>query len=199
MAVTGVVLTGWAVLHMIGNLLVFAGPDTINRYGALLHGSPILWVQRIVLGAALVGHVLSAIALTRWSRRARPTGYDAREDEATTFASRTMRYGGALLFLFVVYHVLHIYGVGHADYRPGDVYHNVVAGFRVPPVVLIYCAASLVLGLHLWHGAWSFFQSLGLARAGARRRLRLFATSVAGLLTAGFLLPAVAVVLGLLD
>lgn len=180
MAVTGVVLFGFVVGHFIGNLTLYLGPDAINHYSlflhTFLHGGGI-WLARAVLLACAVLHVWSATSLTLTSWRARPEKYRLWKAKDSTYASRTMRWGGVILFAFIVFHILHLtFGRFHPDYIPGDVYHNVVAGFQVWPVSLFYIVAMALLGLHLDHGVWSMCQTLGLthprykrwARAGAR-------------------------------
>ncbi len=186
MAVTGVVLVGFVIGHMIGNLQVFLGPEALNHYGELLrelgHGGAI-WVVRGGLLAAVGLHIWAATALTLGSWAARPLGYRRRQHwTESTYASRTMRWGGPILLIFIVYHLLHFTtGTAHGDFVAGDVYHNVVAGFSVPWVSGFYIFAQLVLGLHLYHGVWSMLQTLGLSHASydsLRMALALFVTVI---------------------
>jgi succinate dehydrogenase / fumarate reductase cytochrome b subunit len=167
MAVTGAILFGFVLVHMLGNLQVYLGPEALNHYGVflreLLHGTGI-WIARAVLLAAVVLHIWSATSLTLDSRRARPDGYRQQKWKESTYASRTMRWGGVILLLFVIYHLLHFTtGTVHQSFIEGDVYHNFVSGFRVVPVSLFYIFAMLALGLHLRHGVWSMFQTLGVS------------------------------------
>jgi succinate dehydrogenase / fumarate reductase cytochrome b subunit len=173
MAVTGLILFGFVLVHMIGNLKVYLGAEHMNEYGHFLRtvGAPavpeggLLWIARLVLLAAVVLHIHAAYAVTRMSHAARPRDYRDRKVVAASYASRTMRWGGVIILLFVIYHLLHFtIGVRVAphDFVPGDPYHNFVAGFRVWWVSAFYIIANLALGLHLYHGVWSLFNSLGL-------------------------------------
>ena len=166
MAVTGIVLFGFVVGHMIGNLQVYLGPAALNHYGEVLrelgHGGAI-WVVRAVLLTAVGLHVWAAVTLALENRAARPERYRRLRYAASDYASRTMIWSGPLLAAFVVYHLLHLtVGSVHHSFVPGDVYHNVVAGFRVWPVAAFYIACMLALGLHMYHGVWSMLQTLGL-------------------------------------
>lgn len=184
MAATGFVLFGYVVGHMSGNLLVFAGPEALNKYGAFLHevGHGLgIWLARAGLLASVVIHVWAAASLTIESRAARPVAYRVWTPRESSYASRTMRWSGVIVGLFVVYHLLHFTtGTVHGSFVPGDVYHNVIAGFRVWPVSAFYILAMLALGLHLFHGVWSMLQTLGLSHP-RYDRLRVLA---AGLFTA---------------
>ena len=167
MAVTGAILFGFVMVHMLGNLQVYLGPEPINNYGVFLrqalHGTGI-WIARAILLAAVLLHIWSATSLTLDSRRARPDGYRQQKWKESTYASRTMRWGGVILLLFIIYHLLHFTtGTVHQSFIEGDVYHNFVAGFRSVPVSLFYIFAMLALGLHLRHGVWSMFQTLGVS------------------------------------
>jgi succinate dehydrogenase / fumarate reductase cytochrome b subunit len=167
MAVTGVVLVGFVVAHMSGNLLVYVGPAAMNEYSEFLHhflhGAG-LWIARAVLLLAVALHIWAAVSLTLESKAARPEGYRMKEARESTYASRTMVWSGPILLLFIVYHLLHLTtGTVHPEFVPGDVYRNFVNGFRVVPTSLFYILAMLALGLHLYHGIWSMLQSLGLS------------------------------------
>ena len=187
MAVTGLILFGFILVHLVGNLTLFISPEAINAYGAflrtLLHGSA-LWIARAVLLAAVVLHIWSATSLTLDSWAARPKGYKRWTAKDSTYASRTMRWGGVILFAFIVFHILHLtLGRLHPDYRPGDVYHNVVAGFQVWPVSVFYVVSMVLLALHLDHGVWSMCQTLGLTAhprytRWARQAARAFAVLI---------------------
>jgi succinate dehydrogenase / fumarate reductase cytochrome b subunit len=167
MAVTGVVLVGFVVAHMAGNLQLYLGPEAMNAYGHALreiaHGAG-LWVARGVLLACVVLHIWAATSLTLQSRAARPVGYRKLSFTESTYASRTMRWSGPILLLFILYHLAHFTtGQAHPQFVEGDVFGNVVVGFRSGPVVFFYMAAMLALGLHLYHGTWSMLQTLGLS------------------------------------
>lgn len=200
MAVTGAILFGFVLVHMLGNLQVYLGPEALNHYGAflrqLLHGTGI-WIARAVLLAAVVLHVWSATSLTLSSRRARPEGYRVEKWKESTYASRTMRWGGVILLLFVIYHLLHFTtGTVHQSFIEGDVYHNFVAGFRVVPVSLFYIFAMLALGLHLRHGVWSMFQTLGVSHPRYIRAAHVGAWIFAALIVIGNISFPLAVLAG---
>ena len=167
MGVTGLIGIGFVILHSLGNLLVFRGPDAINSYSRFLKSTgELLWALRIVLIVAVVLHVIAAVQLTRQSRAARPIGYVKRDPQAATIASRTMRWGGALLLVFIVLHILHF---TTGTIRPSgffshqDVYANVVTSFRIWWVSLFYVVSMIALGFHLFHGAWSSVRSIGVS------------------------------------
>jgi succinate dehydrogenase / fumarate reductase cytochrome b subunit len=167
MAVTGAILFGFVLVHMIGNLQVYLGPEAMNAYGVflreILHGAG-LWIARIVLLAAAILHIWSATSLTLDSRKARPVAYAEQKWEESTYASRTMRWSGVILLLFIVYHLMHFtFGNAHPSFIHGDIYHNVIAGFRSVPVSVVYIVAMIFLGLHLRHGLWSMCQTLGVS------------------------------------
>lgn len=207
MAISGIVLFGYVLLHMLGNLKLYEGPQKLDAYAGFLRevGSPLvppeglLWFVRIVLLAAVILHVWSAWALTRMSYAARPVGYEKRDAVAMSYASRTMRWGGVILLLFIVYHLLHLTtGTLHPRFMPGAVYHNVVTGLRVWWVALFYAAAQVALGLHLYHGLWSMFQTLGWNHPRYNRWRRWFAAAFAWLITLGNLSFPLAVWSGLI-
>jgi succinate dehydrogenase / fumarate reductase cytochrome b subunit len=172
MAVSGIALFGFVLAHMAGNLKLYLGAEALNHYAEFLRtmGEPVLprsallWILRAGLIVAAVAHIVSATQVTLESRRARPVDYKRRQMVKATYASRTMRWGGVILALFIFYHLAHFtFGApwAHHDFVPGDVYHNVVAGFSVWWVSAIYIVAQITLGFHLYHGLWSLFQSLG--------------------------------------
>src|SRR6476619_6524380 len=133
MAVTGVIMVAYLVTHVLANLLVFQGPEKINAYSKFLHGTGgALWAARLVLLAAVVLHIIAAVQLTARRQAARPVGYAAgRAPQVSTLASRTIRWGGGLILVFLVYHILHFtLGTVHTSFVEGDPYHNVVTGFR---------------------------------------------------------------------
>jgi succinate dehydrogenase / fumarate reductase cytochrome b subunit len=165
MALSGVVLFGFVVGHMLGNLQVYLGPAALNTYAESLRKLPaLLWAARAGLLIAAVLHVWAAVSLSAMNRRARPVGYLEKGHRESTYASRTMRWTGVLVLAFIVYHLLHFtWGTVHPSFVAGDVYHNVVAGFRATAVSAFYIAAMLALGFHLYHGVWSMLHTLGLS------------------------------------
>jgi succinate dehydrogenase / fumarate reductase, cytochrome b subunit len=202
MGVTGIVLVGFVVGHMIGNLQVYLGPEAMNDYAVFLreflHGTGI-WIARGGLLVAAALHVWAATSLTLASRRARPVGYREQQHRESTYASRTMRWSGPLLLLFVVYHVMHLtFGTVHSSFVEGDVYHNFVSGFRSVPVSAVYAAAMIALGLHLYHGTWSMLQSLGLSHPRYDHLRHALATLVTLAVVIGNLSFPIAVLTGFL-
>ena len=200
MAVTGVVLFGFVLGHFVGNLTLYLGPEAINGYSRFLHGflhGGGLWVARGGLLASAILHVWSATSLTLESWAARPVGYRRWKAKDSTYASRTMRWGGVILFAFIVFHLLHFtFGSVHPDFRTGEVYHNVVSGFQAWPVSLFYIVAMLLLGLHLDHGVWSLCQTLGLSHPTYKRWARAAARGFAVLIVVGNCSFPVAVLAG---
>jgi succinate dehydrogenase / fumarate reductase cytochrome b subunit len=152
---------------------------------------------RTVLLLATILHIHSAYSLTRDARAARPAGYARRDVLISTVGSRTMRWGGVLLLVFIVYHILHFTtGTVHPDFVRGQVYDNLVTGLRVPAVAVFYLLAMLALALHLSHGAWSLFQTLGLTHPRLERGRRGLAVVLAIVVPAGFAAIPLAVLLG---
>jgi succinate dehydrogenase / fumarate reductase cytochrome b subunit len=208
MAVTGLIGVGFVILHMAGNLQVFIGQDKINSYGALLHGpaAELTWLLRIVLIVSVILHVTMAVQLTRISAAARPVGYRVREPQVSTLASRTMKWGGVLLLVFIVVHILHFTtetidpggwrGMTDAQGHR-DVYGNIVASFRIWWVALFYIVSMMALGLHLFHGAWSSVRTLGFAKSSAHPLHRRIALVVALVVWLGFTLVPVGVIAGI--
>jgi succinate dehydrogenase / fumarate reductase cytochrome b subunit len=210
MAVTGLILVAFVIGHMAGNLQEFLGPARMNAYAAFLKSTgELLWLIRLGLIAATVLHVLMAWQLTQIKRAARPVGYARKEPQAATFASRTMRWGGVFLLVFIVFHILHfttgtVFPVASspdAQY-PGfshtDVYGNVVSAFRNPLVSAFYVVAMLFLLLHLFHGAWSSVRTLGLSRPSNDPLHRRVSTVIAVVVWLGFTAIPVAVLLGVI-
>ena len=200
MAITGAILIGFLVSHVLANLLILTGkPDGINAYAAFLRTQPpLLWGGRVVLLAAVILHVIAALQLTRLDRAARPVGYAKMAPQTSTFASRTIRWGGLLILLFVVYHILHFTtGTVHPDFVHGDPYRNVIVGFDVKWVAAFYIVAMVAVGLHLYHGTWSAFRTLGLVQPSANPLKRRVATVLAIGIWLGFTLIPVAVITGM--
>ena len=210
MAITGIIGMGYVFAHMIGNLKVYLGPDAIDHYGEWLRTGllvPIvpetytLWIMRLVLIAALVLHVHAAYALTVMNRKARPEPYASRRDYvAADFASRTMRWTGVIVLLFLAYHLADFtWGTVNPGFERGQVYRNLVASFSQPAVAALYIVANIALGVHLYHGVWSLFQSLGVNGrriAGARRG---FAVAFTALIVLGNVSFPVAVLTGIVS
>jgi succinate dehydrogenase / fumarate reductase cytochrome b subunit len=201
MAVTGLLMVAYLITHVLANLLVFQGPTQINAYSRFLHGTGgALWAARLVLLAAVVLHIVAAVQLTARRQTARPVGYaGGREAQVSTLASRTIRWGGVLILVFLVYHILHFtLGSVHSSFVEGDPYHNVAAGFGNPLVVLFYELAMAAVGLHLYHGVWSSGRSLGVSEASPHPLRRQLALALAVLVWAGFTVIPIAVYLGVI-
>jgi succinate dehydrogenase / fumarate reductase, cytochrome b subunit len=210
MAVTGLLLVAFVIGHMAGNLQVFIGPAKMNGYAAFLKSTgELLWLVRIGLLVALLLHILMAWQLSRIAARARPTSYDMRKPQVSTLASRTMRWGGVLILIFIVFHLLH-FSTGtlfpaasrpdamYPAFNPADVYGNVISAFRVPWVVAFYVVAMLFLMLHLFHGAWSSVRTLGVVRPSRHPLHRRVSTVIALTVWLGFTAVPVAVFLGVI-
>ena len=172
MASTGVILILFVVGHMVGNLKVYMGREAFNHYaeGLRVFGAPffaemqLLWIIRVALLAAVLVHILAALQLWLRSRAARPVGYTryAANDLVFSYASRAMLWGGIALALFIVYHLMHFtIGNAHPSFDRSDPYGNFIRGFQNVPASLVYIAAMIPLGLHLYHGFWSMLQTLG--------------------------------------
>ena len=212
MAVTGVVLVGFVIAHMLGNIKIFLGDKVFNAYADFLRemgeplfpSSALLWVARLILLASVGLHIWAAVELTLLNYSARKLGYETKKSRAATIASLTMRWSGVLVAVFVVYHLMHLtvgwVGFNRGDFLPfetyHDVYHNVVKGFSVWYVTVFYVLAMAALCLHLDHGVWSMFQSLGLNDARSSNVLRMMSRGVAILVFAGFVSVPVAVLAG---
>ncbi len=209
MAVSGIVLMGYVAAHMVGNLKLYLGPHQIDRYAGWLRtmGEPVvprgvaLWVIRVVLLGALVLHLHAASTLTRIDVRARPERYRTRTEYiAANFASRTMRWTGVIVGLFVVFHLADLtWGSANPSFVRGSVYHNVVASFSRWPVALVYIVANVALGMHLYHGAWSLFQTLGWNHPRWNAWRRPFAVTFASVVAGGNILFPVMVLSGVLS
>lgn len=201
MAATGIIMIGFLISHMLGNLLVFGGSQKINAYSAFLHSTgELLWVARIGLLIAVILHIIAAVQLTRRDYAARPDKYaHRRQPQVSTLAARTMRLGGLVLLLFIPFHLLH-FTTGTIQPTPfsnADVYANVVGSFRIWWVVLIYVVSMVALGGHLYHGAWSSARTLGLSQASAQPLRRSVSAIIAVLVWLGFTAIPVAIFLGL--
>jgi succinate dehydrogenase / fumarate reductase, cytochrome b subunit len=202
MAVTGLILFGFVIVHMLGNLQVYMGAEGINAYGqflhTFLHGGGI-WIFRAVLLLSVLLHIWAMTALTLDNRRARTVAYREWKPRKSTYASRTMRWSGVFLLAFIIFHLLHFTtGDFHPDFIPGDVYHNVITGFQVVPVSILYILGTLVLALHLFHGSWSMLQTLGLNHPRYNRLRNGICIGLSALVVLGNLSFPVAVLTGVL-
>jgi succinate dehydrogenase / fumarate reductase cytochrome b subunit len=209
MALTGVVLMGYVLVHMVGNLKLYLGPSSLDAYGEWLRevGEPVLprtvllWIVRTILILAFLLHVHAAYALTMINRRARPTRYRSKRDYvAANYASRTMRWSGVIVGLFVLFHLMDLtWGGANPDFVRGHVYSNVVASFQRWPIAVVYIVANLALAAHLYHGAWSLFQTMGWNNRRFNHWRRYFAVAFAVLVAAGNISFPVAVLTGIVS
>ena len=199
MAVTGLIMIGFLITHVLGNLQVFEGPTKINDYSAALRRlGPLLWLARAGLLVSVILHVIAAYQLTRRKQLARPVDYTERDPQVSTFAARTIRWGGVLVLVFVVLHLLHFtFGTIHPAFDHKDVYGNVVAAFQIWWVSLLYLVAMVVVGLHLYHGTWSSLRTLGLTRPSVDPLRRRVVTVFAWAIFLGFSVIPIAVFLRL--
>jgi succinate dehydrogenase / fumarate reductase, cytochrome b subunit len=191
MAVSGIILFLFIVVHMLGNLQIYIYPEGLNHEALLLRRYwPLLWLARVVLLSCVGIHVLAAAQLWWRNRSARPVKYRVYRPPAVDYAAKTMIWSGPIIAAFVVFHILHFTtGSVHPDFREvlvggtqaADVFHNVVVGFKVAPAAIFYMLANLLLGVHLYHGLWSLFQTLGWDHplyAAARRPLAVVVAAV---------------------
>ncbi|MEW2080191.1 succinate dehydrogenase cytochrome b subunit [Streptomyces sp. NPDC005283] len=207
MAVSGLIMLGYLVAHVMGNLKVFFGAGEFNAYGhwlrtmgePVLHYSWALWIVRLVLLAAVVGHGISAYQLSKRDLKARPVPY-AHKRRRAGYATRTMRWGGVIVALFIVWHLLDLTTLTvNENAQPGHPYENVVATFSTWYGNVIYIVAMLAVGLHIRHGFWSAAQTLGVGNAARDRVLKAVAGVLALVLTAGFISVPVAVMTGVVS
>jgi succinate dehydrogenase / fumarate reductase cytochrome b subunit len=202
MGVTGLIGIGFVIVHMAGNLLAFRGQEAINAYAHFLASTgELLWLLRIVLVVSVILHVIAAYQLTMQNRAARPKGYVDRETQVSTWAARTLRWGGVLLLIFIILHILHFTNPGwrpEGVFDKADVYTNIVMSFRIWWITLFYVIAMISLGLHIYHGAWSSVRSIGLAQPKQRPLHRTVALGFALILWLGFTAVPVAVFAGLI-
>ncbi|MCD6640790.1 MAG: succinate dehydrogenase cytochrome b subunit [Nocardioides sp.] len=209
MAVSGLVFIGFVLTHMYGNLKAFAGHDAFNEYAHHLRtfGEPmlpyggLLWVLRIVLIVSLVAHVASAAILSSRAAKARRVKYEVKKNRGSSLSSRTMRWGGVAILLFVVWHLIN-FTIGRVNVSGGptnDPFNLLVDTFDVPWMTLIYLVAMVALAMHLHHGTWSALQTLGLTgTAKARKNAKLAGWVVAIVIAGGFSLVPLAVLTGII-
>ena len=200
MAVTGCILFGFTLVHMLGNLQIYAGADKINDYGRLLKANAVvLWGARLFLLATVMTHMVTVFQLWSLKKKARPVDYAVKKSTTSTYASRSMYVSGPILFFFIVYHLAHLTtGQAHPDFGGEDVYRNVVIGFRQPVAFFAYLIAMGFLGFHMVHGVWSMFQSVGISHPKYQPKLRMFATVMTGLIVGANISIPVAVMFRLI-
>jgi succinate dehydrogenase / fumarate reductase, cytochrome b subunit len=200
MAVTGAMMFAFVVGHMLGNLQMFEAPEHINAYGHFLHNlGELLWIERGVMLLVIALHIVAAVQLALLSNAARPVGYSRREAINSSYASRTMYWSGPIVLAFIIFHLLQFtagYIHPHATFTDGEVYSNVVSGFQVWWVSLWYIFAMVLLGLHLSHGLWSMFQSVGLAHPRNSVALKNAARATAIIIVLGYISIPISVLLG---
>ncbi len=202
LAVTGIVLYGFVIVHMLGNLQLFLGPARLNEYAATLKGTPsLLWGVRSLLLVSVVLHVVTSLSLVVRTAGARSIGYRAHKNQATSYGALTMKYGGPALLFFILFHLAHFTfpGIAMGAYRhsPTDVYSNVVHAFQIPWVAGLYVTAQVFLGLHLYHGGWSLFQTLGIRHTRFDRYLETIPRAVGVGVAAGNIAMPLAVLAGI--
>ena len=199
MAVTGLILFGFLIAHMLGNLQIFLGREVMNHYAETLHGNPaLLWSARIILLISVVLHIWASIQLSLLKNEARPIGYVKRANVSSSWASRTMMWSGPIIAGFVVMHLLHLTtGTIHPQFVELHAYENLVIGFLVVPIALVYIVAMILMRFHLSHGIWSMFQSIGLSHPRYTPRIKRFANVFSWVLVAGFIAVPIAVLAGL--
>ncbi len=206
MAITGLILFGYVLGHMIGNLQIFAPDrDQINHYAAFLHSTTNLaplWIIRAALLAAVIWHIVAAVQLTKISSDARPAAYIKKRDVPASYAARTMRWSGVIIGAFVIFHVLHltvgaVMPLREAGLNQPDVRYNIVSGFQNPLVSGVYILAMGLLCMHLYHGLWSLCQSLGWIDPRRNAAIKKTAALVSIVICAGFVSVPLAVMAGL--
>jgi len=199
MAVTGLILFGFLIAHMLGNLQIFLGPAVMNHYAETLHGNPpLLWTVRTILFISVVLHIWASISLSMLKREARPVAYVKHKPVQSSWASRTMMLSGPIIAAFVIFHLLHLTtGTIHPQFVPLHAFENLVNGFLVIPFAVAYIIAMIFIGFHLNHGIWSMFQSVGFSHPRYTPMIKKFAAVFSWILIAGFVSVPIAVLTGL--
>lgn len=201
MAVTGSILFLFVIGHLAGNLQIYEGREKYNSYAHFLHTiGEVLWMVRAVLIASVVLHITATVQLALRKKRARPVGYSRKQAIASSYASRTMYWSGPILLAFVIFHLLQFtagYIHPESQFIEGDVYHNVVAGFSVWWVSAWYIFSMILLGLHLRHGIWSMFQSVGFNHPRHTPILKSAALVIAIVIVLGYISIPISVLLGI--
>ena len=197
-AVTGAAMFLFLLVHLSGNLLVFAGPEKMDHYSQFLHSMPsVLWLFRLGLLASILVHIWVTVALTKATREARPIQYQVKKYFASSYASRTMTLSGPWIAGFVILHIAHFTtGNLHGRFQHLKPYENAVFSFHSPFVSAAYIGTMCLIGLHLTHGLWSMFQSLGWNHPRFDKAIRGSAVSFSTVLTAGFCSVPVAILAG---
>lgn len=215
MAISGIAMLGFLVAHLVGNLKVYLGTETagehagqyaIDVYGEGLrnllypimpHGT-VLWIMRLGLVVALIAHVHAAATLTIMNRNARPTSYQSpRHYAAVNFASRSMRWTGIIVLGYLIFHLLDLtWGPANPDFEHGAVYHNMVGSMQRWPVAIVYMLCNAAVAVHLYHGTWSMFQSLGLNNPRYNAARKAFAVGVSSVIGIGNVLFPLLIVTG---
>jgi succinate dehydrogenase / fumarate reductase cytochrome b subunit len=200
MAVTGVILFGYVLGHLIGNLQIYSpDPQQINNYAKFLHSHAILlWGVRTLLLASVVLHITASVQLWLLKQKARPQAYVKKDDLPASYAARTMVWSGPIIAAFVVFHVLHLTTGSVLPIEEGNVRANVITGFQHPAVAIFYIVAMALLCMHLYHGLWSMFQSLGINHPRYTPILKKFAAAFAWFVAIGNISIPVMVMLGVL-
>jgi succinate dehydrogenase / fumarate reductase cytochrome b subunit len=207
MAITGAILFGYVIAHLLGNLQIYSSnPEQINKYAAFLHNpanAAALWAARIALLVAVGAHILASVQLWKLKNDARPVGYKKKDDAATSYASRTMMWSGPIVAAFIIFHVMHltvgsVVPLREVAVNEPDVRANVIAGFQNPAIAGFYILAMILLCMHLYHGLWSMFQSLGFSHPRYTPKLKNAAALVAILIAIGNCSIPIAVMAGLL-
>jgi len=200
MAVTGAILGAFVLGHLAGNLQIFLGPDAFNSYARTLRHLPeLIWPVRIVLLISVCAHIWSSLQLAVVKSEARPHDYVKHRPAGSSYASRTMYWSGPIVAAFVIYHLMQFtFGVGGTPYHEFDAYGNVIDGFRVPIVSMFYILAMALLSMHLRHGLWSMFQSLGFYHPRHTPRIKRLASLLAMLIFFGFISIPIAIMLRLI-
>ena len=206
-AVTGILGLGFVAAHMVGNLHAFEGRSQLNSYGEWLRsiGEPalprslFLWIMRVVLLGALIIHVSLTAQLAMRSRASRKARYADHDIVQASYASRTMRWGGVAILLFIIWHLMDLSWGVPAHFIRGDVYDNVVQSFNEVPNTIVYLIASFALGMHLYHGTWSVFQTLGVNRARWDRTVHMLGLTIALVIGIGFAAVPLGVLAGVIS
>ncbi|MGY2127573.1 succinate dehydrogenase cytochrome b subunit [Blastococcus sp. SYSU DS0617] len=208
MAISGIILVLYLIVHMIGNLKAFSGAEDFNHYSSWLRtvgnpalpGDTLLWLIRIVLLTAVIAHIWAAVSLWRQAKRARPQGYVTKKAVAQSYASRTMRWGGVIILAFIIFHILDLtLGTANAAGHDSEPYERLLASFQNPVVTIFYAISVILVGMHLRHGIWSATQTLGQSNRRREVTVNYTATAIATVLTVGFLLTPFAILFGLID
>jgi succinate dehydrogenase / fumarate reductase cytochrome b subunit len=205
MALTGAAMYGFLLVHMAGNLLVFAGPEYLDHHSVFLHSMPeLIWPARLALLGAIVAHIGAMIVLRKRSGEARPVAYKTKQNRAATIYSRTMAISGPIVLIFIVVHLLNLtLGVIHPDFKlqaefsSPAAFHNTTVLLGQVQWGVFYIVCNLLLGLHLWHGAYAMFRTLGLAGERQQGVAKLVASGLTGSIVGGNVLIAAAILLGL--